>query len=238
MRRWLAAGTGLAAAVALGQLAPSVASLGQWVPVRRAGRCVWRGRGDVVALTFDDGPSPADTPPLLDRLDALDLPATFFCNGEAAARHPDLVGEIVARGHQVETHGFTHRHHLWSSPGRITADLDAAMAGLADLGVAVRWFRPPYGQISAGTVRAARRADVGLALWSAWGREWAAGDAGAVARRVIGAVGPGAVVLLHDSDGSSPAGSAARAREAVGPIADELERRGLRAVRLREMELG
>lgn len=190
-----------------------------------------------MALTFDDGPSPEDTPPLLDRLDALGLPATFFCSGEAVARHPDLLAEVVGRGHQVETHGFAHRHHLSASPRWIAADLDAAVAGLNAAGVTPRWFRPPYGQISGGTLRAARRAGLGLALWSAWGREWDAPDGATVADRVMRSLAPGAVVLLHDSDASSPPGSAARARAALGPVAEEVERSGLRAVRLAEMEL-
>ena len=225
--------------MALGQLLPSVASLGQWLPVRRAGRCMWRGGAhgppDRVALTFDDGPSPDSTPALLERLHELGVRATFFPSGAAVARRPDLVGEIVGRGHQMETHGYRHRHHLWSSPRWIGADLDAALAVMASVGVRPRWFRPPYGQISAGTVLAARRRNLGLALWSAWGREWAADDAPAVGRRIGAALGPGAVVLLHDSDEFCAPGSARRALDALGFLVDELARRGLAPVTLDEV---
>jgi peptidoglycan-N-acetylglucosamine deacetylase len=223
----VAAGAVAGGALALAQLAPSVASLGQWVPLRRAGRCTWRGQGDAVALTFDDGPSPEATPVLLDRLDELGLRATFFCLGEAVDRHPGLVRATVARGHQVETHGYRHRHHLGATPRWIGRDLDRSLAALGAVGVTPRWFRPPYGQVSTGTVLAARRRGLRLALWSAWGREWDRPDAAAVVDQVGRGLAPGAVILLHDSDMSSPAGSARRALDALGPLAEDLGGRGL-----------
>lgn len=228
-------------AIALAHLAPSVASLGQWSPLRRVGRCAWRGRptgpggAGAVALTFDDGPSPAATPAVLDRLDHLGLRATFFPNGAAVDRHPDLMCEVVRRGHQVESHGYRHRHHLWSSPPWVAADTARAVAAMASVGVAPRWLRPPYGQVSAATVVAARRWGMGLALWSAWGREWAEADAAAVARRVNAALAPGVVVLLHDSDEFSAPGSARRALVALDSIAEEMDRRGLRSATVGEV---
>lgn len=221
-----------AGAAGLAHSVPSVAVLGQWTPVRRLGRAVWRGPagpGTPVAVTFDDGPSREATPALLDRLDGLGWKATFFTLGEAVARHRGLVAEVAARGHQVETHGYRHRHHLLTPPWEVAADLRLALEGLARVGVAPRWLRPPYGQVSGGTVAAARRAGLKLALWSAWGREWAAGDAGAVGRRVAAGLAPGAIVLLHDSDATSPPGSAARALGALDQVAAEMDRRGLRA---------
>lgn len=228
---------GVLAAGALLHAAPSVAVLGQWSPLRRAGPFVWRGNpaSGGVALTFDDGPSPAATPAVLDRLDQLGLKATFFANGAAVDRHPDLAREVASRGHQLETHGYRHRHHLWSSPGRVASDLREALAAMDAVGVKPRWFRPPYGQVSLGTAAAARRHGLGIALWSAWGREWAEPDADAVTRRVAGSLAPGAVVLLHDSDEFSPPGSARRALEALGDVAELMHRRFLPSLTLDEV---
>ena len=224
--------TAVTAAAGAAHMLPSVVSLGQWTPLRAlpAGLCRWRGPAVAkVALTFDDGPAPATTPAVLDRLDELDLTATFFCIGELAALEPDLVTELVRRGHQVETHGYRHEHHFVHSPRWVVRDLEEALAALATAGVHPSWYRPPFGQTTSGTLLAARRHHLRLALWSAWGREWVPADSGSVARRVGSALAPGAIVLLHDTDAYSPAGSVARMLEALGPIAETLHARGLEA---------
>lgn len=232
----VAAGT---AALAVGaQWVPSVVSLGQWVPVRSlpGGWCSWRGRaGGPVALTFDDGPDPATTPLVLDALHRLGLVATFFFTGAHVEHHPDLVREAQAQGHAVGTHGYAHEHHLWRSPGWIGRDFDAALDASAAADVTPRWYRPPYGQASGATLLAARRRGLRTVLWSAWGREWAAPDAAAVAARVRRALVPGAVVLLHDSDAFSPAGSVGRTLDALDAVAADLTARGLRTATLDEV---
>src|SRR5471030_1587543 len=91
------------------------AILGNHVAIGTAGmfpRCGWlgpnitrlpaaRSHGELVGLTFDDGPDPAVTPAVLDLLDAAHAKATFFCIGRRAAAYPDLVAAIRARGHGV-----------------------------------------------------------------------------------------------------------------------------------------
>ncbi|HVM66178.1 MAG TPA: polysaccharide deacetylase family protein [Acidimicrobiales bacterium] len=222
-------------AVAAAQMVPSVVSLGQWLPVRAlpGGWCRWRGpEVPAVALTFDDGPDPLTTPSMLDRLDELGLPATFFCLGEHAAAHPDLVAEALRRGHQVETHGYAHAHHFARPPWWVRGDLERALGAMALAGVRPRWFRPPYGQATGPTLLEARRHGLAPVLWSAWGREWDEPDAGAVARRVTSGLHPGAIVLLHDADVDSPPGSCRRTHDALGAIAEGIAARGLRAVTL------
>ena len=230
--RWALVPAGVVAAA---QMVPSIVSLGQWLPVRAlpGDWCRWRGPAEPrVALTFDDGPDPRTTPAVLDRLDELALTATFFCLGEHVDAHPGLVREVVARGHQVETHGYRHEHHFARRPGWVRADLERAIDALGAAGVRPRWFRPPFGQATGPTLVEARRHGVRVVLWSAWGREWAERDAARVAGRVNAALAPGAIVLLHDADVGSPEGSSRRAVEALGPIAAELDRRRLDAVPL------
>ncbi len=218
---------------------PSTVSLGQWAPVRRlpGGWCTWRGDGGrrAVAFTFDDGPDPEHTPAVIERLEQLGWRATFFCLGEQVRRHPDLVGELMDAGHQVESHGDRHLHHLWHSPAWVGRDLDDALDSLHEVRVRPRWFRPPYGQASGATLWQARRRGLRPVLWSAWGREWVEPTAARVARRVTARLVPGAVVLLHDSDALSPSGSAGRALDALPMIAEQLERKALAAVTLDEL---
>jgi peptidoglycan/xylan/chitin deacetylase (PgdA/CDA1 family) len=188
-----------------------------------------------VALTFDDGPHPEATPAVLDELDRLGLPATFFPLGRHVRRHGELVAEVRARGHAVGTHGFDHAHHLLRPPGWARADLARAAVALAQAGVHPTWFRPPYGQATLDTLAAARRRGWRTVLWSAWGREWTTTDPAVVAARVARRLAPGAVVLLHDNDAFGPAGMWRVAKDALGPLAEELDRRGLQAVTLDQL---
>ena len=232
MRGWALAPIGLVAAA---HMVPSVVSLGQWTALRAlpGGICRWRGpEAPKVALTFDDGPDPDTTPYTLDRLEELGVTATFFCLGGRAAAHPELVREIAHRGHQVETHGYSHEHHFARTPGWVRADLDAAVSAMESTGVRPRWFRPPYGQTAGATMLEARRHGLRLVLWSAWGREWDEPDPPAVARRVVGGLDAGAIVLLHDADVGSPPGTARRAADALPAIVHALAGRGMAAVTL------
>jgi len=228
----------LSVGAALVHAGPSVVALGQWSRLRAlpGGWCRWRGPdAPRVALTFDDGPDLETTPRVLDRLDELGLRGTFFCLGSRVETASDLVMETVDRGHEVALHGFAHDHHLARTPRWVLADLDAGLDALADCGVEPRWYRPPYGQSSAGTMLAARRRGLDLAHWSTWGREWEAPDGKAVADRICRSLEPGAIVLLHDSDGTSPPGTVDRVVDALDSIADELASRGFTSSTLSDL---
>ena len=228
-------------------VAPSVLVLGQFLPdsapARRTlpgGLCRWRGPDTgrrEVALTFDDGPDPSTTPEILQLLGAAGMRATFFCLGRQLEREPDLVREIAASGHEVATHGFCHAHHLVRTLRYVTKDLARALEVHEKLGPSCRpvHFRPPYGQISAASAVASRLAGLDIVLWSAWGREWRDRDPVSVAARIKRRLEPGAIVLLHDSDATSPPGTAAIARRALVLVLEELERRELQSVPLSEL---
>ena len=191
--------------------AAHVVPAGVWLArPRRALMPALAGLGDPqhVALTFDDGPDPASTPAFLDALEELGVRATFFVLGERLARHRTLGGEIVARGHELGVHGWSHDRPWWPDPQGETARLRRAaheVAGTA--GVAAVWYRPPYGVLTGDRLLAARRCGLRPVLWSAWGRDW---TARATARSVLETVrrdlSGGATVLLHDSDRHSAPG--------------------------------
>jgi peptidoglycan/xylan/chitin deacetylase (PgdA/CDA1 family) len=229
----------LAGAAVAVEHAPALVALGQWGPLRAlpGGACRWGGPRSslAVALTFDDGPDPVTTPAVLDALDGLGVRGTFFVVGERARRHPDLVQEIAARGHQLASHGDVHTSHLLRSPRWVGRDLRRAVDAMTALGHRPRWYRPAYGHVSASTIAAARRLGLEVVLWSCWGREWADADPGAVAARVSRRIGPGAVVLLHDGEGFGPPGMVRIVVDALPLIAHALRRRNLDAVTLDEL---
>src|SRR5256885_637622 len=95
------------------------------------------------------------------------------------------------------------------SPAARPAPLTPAAVAAA-AGAWPRFYRPPYGVLSAGALTAARRLGLTPVLWTCWGREWAAGATPrTVATTLTRNLGGGATVLLHDSDCTSPPGSAA-----------------------------
>lgn len=194
------------------------------------------GRADHIALTFDDGPDPASTPRILDALDAFGWRATFFCLGSQARRSPELVRELVDRGHEIGVHGDDHRSHLRRGALGVVRDVGDARSLLEDLtGQPVEWFRPPYGAVAAPTLLAARRLGVRLVLWTTWGHDWADG---ATAASVVGHIRrtmvPGATVLLHDSDVTSAPGSWRATVDALPLLAGDWHGRGLEVGPLRE----
>ena len=187
------------------------------------------GRPDHVALTFDDGPDPVSTPLILDMLDTFGWKATFFCLGSQAEKAPGLITELVDRGHELGVHGQTHRSHLRRTAPDVVRDVRDARARLEDLsGRSLRWFRPPYGGLSAASLIAARRVDLRLVLWTTWGKDWRAGATGtSVAARVHRTYVPGATVLLHDSDVTSSPESWKATIEALPLLAGDWHDQGL-----------
>jgi len=155
-----------------------------------------------VALTFDDGPNPAATPSLLELLGRRGVAATFFVWGEQAHEHPDLVREVLERGHRVQPHCWSHVSHWTLQPAAIRADIDAVTALLEALGApAPTLWRPPYGHTLAGATREAA-AERGLALagWTINPHDYEGHDATSMYRGVSAALAgeEHSVLLLHD----------------------------------------
>jgi peptidoglycan/xylan/chitin deacetylase (PgdA/CDA1 family) len=160
-----------------------------------------------VWLTIDDGPDPATTPRVLDLLDEHRGRATFFLIGEKATRHPELVTEILRRGHSVGNHTHTHPHATYWNAGatRTGAEMDRCDAALRTAGApSPRWFRPPVGlkSLALHPQLTARRLE--LVLWSARGYDTQVHNPDNAVRRIRNSVTPGAIILAHES---GPAGS-------------------------------
>jgi len=158
----------------------------------------------VVALTFDDGPSHNDLR-ILDTLAALRIEATFFEIGERAAARPDIVRAIAAAGHEIGNHSQNHIMMSDAPPGEQAFNLHEADRILTKLGVEPHWFRPPFGDFDAVTVAQARREALRPVLWTVDSKDWKGLDTAAVKAQVIPRLRPGAVVLMHSTKPASTA---------------------------------
>jgi peptidoglycan/xylan/chitin deacetylase (PgdA/CDA1 family) len=184
--------------------------------------------GAGAALTFDDGPDPADTPAVLEALAAADAKATFFVLGRHVAEQPELTREIVAGGHEVALHGMEHRRHDRLSAAEAEAELSAGIAAIEDAGIpSPAWYRPPFGASSPTLAAACAELGLGLAYWTAWGQDWEESRPAEIAALVERDLAPGAIVLLHDSARYAQRRSAAPTAAAVAPIAAAARERGL-----------
>ena len=157
-----------------------------------ARRAVW--------LTIDDGPS-AQTLAMLDLLDAHAARATFFLVGERAAARPELVREIVRRGHALGNHSATHpQAWFWAlPPARMRAEIARTQAVLAELtGTAPRWFRAVVGMANPFVAAELKRHGLARVAWSARGFDAVAADPTQVVARIERGLKPGAIVLMHE----------------------------------------
>ncbi|MFQ6198837.1 polysaccharide deacetylase family protein [Streptomyces sp. NPDC000405] len=153
----------------------------------------------VMALTFDDGPSPQYTPQVLDRLRDHRVRATFFVCGDNVVRYPAVVRRIVREGH-------TLGNHTWSHPrldGLVTADVRDQIQRTQDVITRISGHRPvlfraPYGRFTDSAL--ALCAELGLRpiSWSVDPKDWANPGAGTIAGRVLAGAAGGAIVLNHD----------------------------------------
>jgi peptidoglycan-N-acetylglucosamine deacetylase len=228
MRKGTLAGTLTAlAGLAAVQGAPGLTAL---EPVRRffPGLAGLGHRGHV-ALTFDDGPDPGNTPSFLAALEAHRVRATFFLLGPRVAQDRLLAAEIAGAGHEIGVHGWEHRYATLRSPRALHDDLARACDTIAEAaGAAPRLYRPAYGVLSAGSLLACHRLGLRPVLWTCWGREWDPGATPELVQDTLAAtLDGGATVLLHDSDAVAPQGTAAAALGALPWLLRECEARDL-----------
>jgi peptidoglycan/xylan/chitin deacetylase (PgdA/CDA1 family) len=230
--RIFTAGSSLAA-LAVIDAVPSVAAI-RWLRVGVLPGLAGIWRVDHVAMTIDDGPHPATTPHFLDAFADAQITATFFVLGERLRRWPELGERIVAAGHDLAVHGWTHRPHLLRTPMDVARDITSAYRYVGELaGAAPRYWRPPHGIPTATGLATARRLGMHAVLWSADGRDWRArATASSVTGKVTAQLGAGGVVLLHDAGG--PQGVSSAALGAVPHIVAACHARGWAVGSLRE----
>ena len=157
---------------------------------------------DAVWLTIDDGPHPEDTPAMLDLLDRYGATATFFFIGERAAAHPELVREVVRRGHSVGNHTMRHAQYaFWAyGPRGVGREVREAQQVLTELaGTAPVWFRAPVGFKNPFLSREIDRAGLHLACWNARGYDGIAANKDTVMKHLKAQTRPGAIILMHEA---------------------------------------
>jgi peptidoglycan/xylan/chitin deacetylase (PgdA/CDA1 family) len=162
-----------------------------------------------VALTFDDGPWPVQTRSVLRVLERYHAPATFFMVGYLVDRYPGIVWRVARAGMRIGDHSWDHPISpplADLSDERVAEEIGKAKQALRTLGIRSALFRPPGGSYDDGVVQQARLQSMRVVTWNVDPRDWVPGStSGQIVRRVLGAVRPGSIVLLHDGGGDRSA---------------------------------
>ena len=179
--------------------------IGMWPRSRLLGDNMLRlpdaaARRGEIAITFDDGPDPEVTPKVLDILDHYGAKASFFCVGDKAASHPDIVTEIVKRGHTIENHSMRHSGFFgFYGPVALQREIGAAQLVLSGLaGRSPRFFRAPMGIRNPMVDPVVTRLGLQYITWTRRGFDTVARDPTAVLKRLIDGLAAGDILLLHD----------------------------------------
>jgi peptidoglycan-N-acetylglucosamine deacetylase len=153
-----------------------------------------------IAMTFDDGPSAENTPRLLEMLKQRNIKATFFLIGQNVASNPDIVRRILAEGHEVGNHSWTHPQLSKLSDDRVTAEITKTQDAIKDAsGFTPTLLRPPYGAITTRQREwIENKFGLNIILWSVDPFDWKRPGASVITQRILTQVRPGAIVLSHD----------------------------------------
>ncbi|MFN2460104.1 MAG: polysaccharide deacetylase family protein [Candidatus Velthaea sp.] len=157
-------------------------------------------RPKLIALTFDDGPYPVDTPLLLDALDDVGVPATFFLIGRDGQQYPELVRRIAARGHEIANHTLTHPDLDRLDDAAVAREI-AAGAGALSMFVAdpalKTMLRPPHGRYTEATLRVAQAAGYNVVLWNDDPGDWRSVPAPDLLDHIAAHATAPEILLLH-----------------------------------------
>ncbi|MGH9601803.1 MAG: polysaccharide deacetylase family protein [Terriglobales bacterium] len=153
-----------------------------------------------LALTFDDGPNDPHTFRLLEVLARHGVHATFFLIGRYIAERPDIARAIVAAGHEVANHTYTHPSLLFLPPARVRQELADCERALFDaVGAAhAPLFRPPFGARRPHVLRAAWEMKLEPVMWSVTCYDWRPTTPERIEQHAVRQVRGGDVILLHD----------------------------------------
>lgn len=156
--------------------------------------------GPYIAMTFDDGPHGTQTPRLLDMLKQRNIKATFFCLGQCVAEFPDIAKRIVAEGHEIASHSWSHPNLIPMGESSVRDQLERTQTVIKQTtGVEVKLFRPPYGNFTARQRNwAAATYGYKTILWDVDTLDWQHRNPAKTEAIALAQTRSGSIILQHD----------------------------------------
>ena len=158
------------------------------------------GDGKNLALTFDDGPHPEHTPKLLEIMEKYGVQATFFLTGAQLEKYPDIAVRIAEKGHDIGSHGYSHRNMSRMGIGQLIHDFSCFTTAAEKAGIQESvFFRAPFGLKSPLLEWYSRRLGFRMIHWNLSPKDWKAVPHEVILSRLTEHTRPGSIILLHDS---------------------------------------
>lgn len=154
-----------------------------------------------IALTFDDGPHPEFTPMALDLLKAHKARATFFCIGHHIEKHPELFKRILADGHTVGNHTYSHSKSFgFFGTEKVIDELKQTKALVKKLtGKSMNLYRPAFGVTNPVIERTVKQLDIVSIGWNVRSLDTTSRPEKLIMKRITSRLSKGDVILLHDT---------------------------------------
>lgn len=183
-----------------------------------------------IALTFDDGPWEKSTSQVLDILKKNNIKATFFVVGRQAERYPQLLKQIVADGHALGNHTWSHQYRMFNEAAAAHEIDKTAELVYKTTGVKTSLFRPPGGFLNNGLAAYAHQKKYAVVMWSADSLDWRYRQPTTLINRVLKEASAGGIVLMHDGGGDR-----SKTVQALPVVIDQLRKRGYKFVTVPEL---
>ncbi|MDD5610082.1 MAG: polysaccharide deacetylase family protein [Candidatus Omnitrophica bacterium] len=192
----------------------------------------------VIALTFDDGPSPKWTPRILDELKSSGAKATFFMIGEHVEKYPDIARRVAGEGHDIGIHTFHHSITIFHTEATLEKEIKDTAKIIRDItGKTTKLFRPPKAWMTRSQKTKIKNLGYEIVLWSLNSKDWVTFDARHIRRYILRHVQPGDIILFHDSGGvfSTEGGNRKETVKTLPRLIEQLKQMGYSFVTVSEL---
>jgi len=192
----------------------------------------------VIALTFDDGPSGAWTPKILDELKKAGVKATFFMIGEHVAQYPQIAKRVAAEGHEIGNHSYKHDVLIYYKMDELKKEIESTEDIIRKVaGQSPRYFRPPKAWLTAQEKKKIKEMGYEIVLWSLNSKDWVTFDEKYIVRFLLKHIQPGDIILFHDAGGvfGIENGNRDETVRTIPRLVDKLKNKGYRFVTISEL---
>jgi len=192
----------------------------------------------VVALTFDDGPSPEWTPKILDELKNEGVKATFFMLGEHVKHYPEIARRVAEEGHEIGNHTNDHHVLLYYKDYELVNEIKDAEKVIKDVtGQTTRYFRPPKAWLTSQEKKLIAGLGYKTILWTLNSKDWVTFHDKQIVSYILRHIQPGDIILFHDSGGtfSVEGGRRKETVKAISRLVKKLREKGYRFVTITEL---